>query len=84
MPINRRLWFLVSPIFLHSYFPIKKRIQTAFKSVSGHSFFDINGINWWLCCGQRMICDKLSVVVLFASVRPLEFMVEGVKESQEV
>ena len=51
--------------------------------MSGHSFFGITGVNWRLCSSQRMIRGGLSVVVSFALGRPLEFMVEGAKESVE-
>ena len=49
--------------------------------MSGHSFFIITGINWWLRHGQRMIRGGLSVVVPIALGRPPKFMVEGAKES---
>ena len=51
--------------------------------MGGHSSFGITGINWRLRCGRLMIRGGLSVVVSFALGRPLEFMVEGVKESAE-
>ena len=48
--------------------------------MSGHSFFSIAGVNWWLRRGQRMIRGGLSVVVSFALGRSPEFMVERTKE----
>ena len=82
-PINRHLRFLISPIFLRSHYFRKKELRSVSLSMSGHSFFGIAGVNWWLCCGQRMIRGGLSVVVPFAVGRPPEFMVEGVKELAE-
>ena len=52
--------------------------------MSEHPLLGIPNDDWWLGCGLRMIRGGLLVVVSFTSGRPLEFMVEGAKESYEV
>ena len=64
-------------------FPEKKKPKSVSLTMSGHSFFGITGVNWWFCCGQRMIRGGLLVVMSFALGRPPEFMVERAKESAE-
>ena len=61
----------------------KKELRSISLSMSRHSFFGIPGINWLLCRGQRMIRGGLLVAVPFTLGRPLEFMVEGAKDSAE-
>ena len=81
MPINRHLWFLITPIFIRSHFPRKKRTQKVFSLMGEYSFFGIPSFNRQLRRGQRTIRGGLLVIVPFALRRPLESVVERAKGS---
>ena len=84
MPINRHIWFLITPIFICSDSSRKNRkTQSVFFLVSEHSLFGIHDVTWLLRHGQRMIGSGLLVTIPFALGRPPKLVVEMAKRSTE-